>query len=672
IDGGVFKNHTAPYVEGVVLYGASGTLSVKNATFSNNTNVENSGVKATASVLYVKDCNTTVENSHFDNNKSSGGGTIFLNGQGGFSMVGGSMTNNTSPAGAPAFRVSSNFNSPERKITLKDVSFKNNVSNGGFGGAVAIYKNTNADFTNCQFIENYTTNRAGAFFVSGEDEATNTVTLDSCTFRGNYAQDGAGALEVSNRGNLGYSTYNGFGDAGNVIANSLADVVAYETCKVNLVVKNSTFTQNHTTQTGGGAIGCQTSGTVQIQKCNFIGNYTDNNYTYASGGAISIAAGNVGKSVSAGVIQDPVEGDFSIEGCLFDGNYTKGNGGGYLKDLGGAIVIQRGTKVGSGDNTKYAISKTWTKIFQCTFRNNHSNQGGALAILSDGSRTYLSNCLFYKNYVTYAIGPDIHRHRDVDNNGGGLFINNTTLYGSWSQGGWNGARINLYGGDFVFANSTIIGTSLGKDAKPDGDLTVEGLIRFDQVTDGSKIHFINSIVCNTNTKGYAFTGYSAEVNLVNDSPTSGSRGFMTTLASGYTSDIAHPLLMKLPNEMQAGSSIGGSTLQAYGTTTYLPQLKWNCDENNPTYKNSYWSWNGIPKSGYGYASMLYNMNNDLKNTAPDFYAWLVSKEVVSESTASTASWGKDQRMELRGNQSVTDKSKHITFPGAYDAGTRNN
>jgi hypothetical protein len=99
-------------------------------------------------------------------------------------------------------------------------------------------------------------------------------------------------------------------------------------------------------------------------------------------------------------------------------------------------------------------------------------------------------------------------------------------------------------------------------------------------------------------------------------------------------------------------------------------LKWNCDENNPTYKNSYWSWNGIPKSGD--ASMLYNMNNDLKNTAPDFYAWLVSKEVVSESTASTASWGKDQRMELRGNQSVADKSKHITFPGAYDAGTRNN
>ncbi|MBQ1210048.1 MAG: hypothetical protein IIX64_06240, partial [Bacteroidales bacterium] len=156
IDGGSFNNHAAPYVEGVVLYGISGTLSVKNATFSNNTNVGTSSAKATASVLYVKDCNTTVENSHFDNNKSSGGGTIFLNGEGDFSMVGGSMTNNTSPVGAPAFRVSSNFNSPEtkRKITLRDVRFEKNVSNGGFGGAVAIYKNTDADFTNCQFIEN--------------------------------------------------------------------------------------------------------------------------------------------------------------------------------------------------------------------------------------------------------------------------------------------------------------------------------------------------------------------------------------------------------------------------------------------------------------------------------------------------------------------------------------
>ena len=145
---------------------------------------------------------------------------------------------------------------------------------------------------------------------------------------------------------------------------------------------------------------------------------------------------------------------------------------------------------------------------------------------------------------------------------------------------------------------------------------------------------------------------------------------MTTLASPYTYPVEYPMTFTLPNHDNPDISIGGSTLQAYGTTTYFPQLQWI--DGNQTWDSSYWKWNGIPKAGYGYASMLYNMNNDLKNTAPDFYAWLASKGVVSESTVKTESWGKDQRMELRGNQSVADKSKHLSFPGAYDAGTRSN
>ncbi|MBQ1209958.1 MAG: hypothetical protein IIX64_05775, partial [Bacteroidales bacterium] len=85
----------------------------------------------------------------------------------------------------------------------------------------------------------------------------------------------------------------------------------------------------------------------------------------------------------------------------------------------------------------------------------------------------------------------------------------------------------------------------------------------------------------------------------------------------------------------------------YGTSEYFGNLKWNCDESNPTYENSYWSWNGTrPKTGKK-LSLLENMNNDLKNTAPEFYTWLDSVGAI----------GVDQRGKARGTDS---------YLGAYD------
>ena len=254
--------------------------------------------------------------------------------------------------------------------------------------------------------------------------------------------------------------------------------------------------------------------------------------------------------------------------------------------------------------------------------------------------------------MTYAIAPDIRRYQ-----GAGLFINNSTFYYGWALGAWNTAHINIDDGDFVFANSTLISTNRTAENTFDDDSN-EGLIRFDGINgpEAEKLHFINSIICNTRANEgskLAFTGWHSNVLLTDTYPSTSARSFITVASSGHLANFGNPDnttgadFFKMTFNGADAPSWSGSSLNEYGTSEYFGNLKWNCDESNPTYENSYWSWNGTrPKTGKK-LSLLENMNNDLKNTAPEFYTWLDSVGAI----------GVDQRGKARGTDS---------YLGAYD------
>lgn len=636
------KNHTLTDGLGGGIYAESGTLTLQACDIHHNT-LSSSSFWGTGAALYAKDADCTlsgsssaVQDMKIRDNTSSGGGAIMLNGTGDMEMTDCLVSGNTGARGGAAMRISST----DKDMTFTRVAFTGNVSSGGNSGAVAIYKNTDAHFQDCTFTDNSSSIfRGGAVYVSGEDGATNSVFFSGCTFSGNYGTTG-GAIYIGNADNAAYT------DSGkSTPATTLAATGYYDSCRTSLSVDNCTFCENYATNGSGGAIAVATSGAVSITSSRFTGNYTETSNWYNSGGAVSLRYGQAGDSVTAGVVSNPVRLVADITDCTFIDNKTAVQAS-YNYAYGGAIALMRGTILqykddAKGDDGMYADNYVLARVNRCNFIHNYASQGGAIGLYNSSSDLYVSNSLFYRNYIEYRAGSIINRRGPT-----GLHINNSTFHNAWAKGGANCAYFNLmYDGVFTLANSTVIGVPQKAEGSEDTD-NGEALVRFDGITHPEKFHFINSIVCSTNAvSGRAFTGYNSTVTLANTHPDANGRGFLSTKASPAVT--ASGFSFTLP-----ASDTGESVLTAYATSANFGALAWQCDASSPTYLNTYWYWNGILGSGMGGKSALSDMNVALDNSDPDFYAWLVSIGDVGADHAS----GRDQRGATRAS---------VTMPGAY-------
>ncbi|MBQ7517143.1 MAG: hypothetical protein IJU13_01790, partial [Bacteroidales bacterium] len=629
------------------IFAKSGTLALNGCKIHHNrTKGDSDGKYDMGAGIYLKDANCTMSDgtSIYDNKNHDGGAGLMVYGTGNLTMNSGCsiLRNETTGAGCGGLRVSSEGIT----LSLTGVTIADNVASGGYAGGVAIYRNTSPTFTNCIFSGNHSNSHAGAVYIGGEAGATNTATFTGCQFTGNYSARGGSAICVTNAGNR---ARNSSGE----VATTLAATTSYDTCESKLTVTGCTFTGNYSTSSGPGAIRCQTSGAVNITNSTFDGNYTRaSNDLYNSGGAMTLAYGQVSTAagteadpkVSAGVVKKPKKGDVTITGCTFKDNHTKASGAdSYDQDTGGAISVGIASILDSSNNV-YAENCCLVKINHCNFIHNYASQGGALSMRSTNSDMYISNSLFYRNYITRAGGSVIsHFH-------GKLHINNSTMHDSW--GDWNVAYINFHYGSMTLANTTIIGVPKKGENTVGG--TGESLIRFDgcREQDQQRIHIINSLICSTRTDRNSFsiwlanTPYTITLTQSHDADgnaTSAARGLMNTLYSGTVSGstLNHPGQASVKDNYWA-------------TTDYFGNLAWTCDTSNPTWENSYWSWNGsYPNSAGAYKSSLYNMNNDLDNSDPNFYDWLVSIGDVSDDHNS----GKDQRGHARTSW---------TWQGAYN------
>ncbi len=158
------------------IYSNTGTLSVTNTAFNNNTatgNGKKDNTYGNAGAVYSKG-NTTITGSSFNGNTAnSWGGALFQDGEDTELTIENSSFNNNTAAAAGAIVT-------DAETTVTNSNFKSNTATNGFGGA--IYNNSEKEFNadNSNFTSN-TALRGGAIF--GTKNTTTNVT--GGTFSGN-------------------------------------------------------------------------------------------------------------------------------------------------------------------------------------------------------------------------------------------------------------------------------------------------------------------------------------------------------------------------------------------------------------------------------------------------------------------------------------------------------
>ena len=348
-------------------------LTIRNVTFSNGKMSANGG----AILWYGDDGN--LENCTFINNDagSYSGGAIYAQGDN-LNISNSRFIDNKASKAAGIYVFSEN-------VTIKNSTFINN-GGGSYGGAISVKAN-NLNIINSTFTGNTVTYQGGALYL---DDGNDVNIVDS-RFINNFASTSGGAIywvKGKNR-NITNSTFtnNKATTSGGAIylQNSISGA--------ETTIYDSTFFNN--TATSGGAIYIY-SGSLDINKTEFIDNAAQSTSTSAYGGAIydtssdkvtianSNFTGNFAKTrssyVYAGVIYTTT-GEIDIANSTFNKNSIDSVSGIYIY---GSVIYWKDAN---------------GKITNSSFLNNHgkSSSSSAIYISGDSSNANVTNSIFINN-----------------------------------------------------------------------------------------------------------------------------------------------------------------------------------------------------------------------------------------------------------------------------------
>ena len=254
--------------------------------------------------------------------------------------------------------------------------------------------------------------KGGAILWSDGDNAT----VNNCTFINNNATYG-GALVFSNVDKIGINdtifTYN---DA-TIYGGSIY------TNESNINITKSMFDTNHGQM--GGAI--YTNATINIENCTFKSNYANRIGNYNCwGGSIYIG-----------------EGDNSfIRHSLFDSNHAKWYGAVFNSALNTLIYNCTFNSNYAASNGAVGSDGDDLQVVNCTFTNNNATNGDCGAIFIDGKDSIVANCSF--------IGNDAHLSGGaIQSLKSGTGIYNCTFKSNDAEGG---GAINFNGDNLIVYN----------------------------------------------------------------------------------------------------------------------------------------------------------------------------------------------------------------------------
>jgi gliding motility-associated-like protein len=299
---------------------------------------------------------------------------------------------------------------------LRDVTFQNNRTSGGVGGAMYTYgianiianinfynvkfignesgasagalymgQYSNLNFYNCLFEGNKAETEGGVFYLGS---SSSTAVFNDCDFIDNQSKTRGGAFRNPNSGRL---TINGgsfinnrstVSNAGGAISSAASGLI--------LNLNGVRFLNNRTTQSGGGAV-YSGSGTYNITKCYFEGNVAS-----SLGGAIYFEPGTTT--------------NYTVTDCDFINN-TAGTNGGAIYMVGAAasarIISSRLVNNNSGTSGGALTTQTnasFTVINSIIAGNvsaaTSSTGGGGAGYLYSGTRMDFINCTIANNSVS--------------------------------------------------------------------------------------------------------------------------------------------------------------------------------------------------------------------------------------------------------------------------------
>lgn len=94
--------------------------------------------------------------------------------------------------GGSGLQIVNIYNSSPTDMIVEDSYFIQNRMNSGYGGAIFIYGNCYATFSNCSFLNNYCYLRGGAISFSSVSQVIYDYIIDHCYFEGNYGGGNGG------------------------------------------------------------------------------------------------------------------------------------------------------------------------------------------------------------------------------------------------------------------------------------------------------------------------------------------------------------------------------------------------------------------------------------------------------------------------------------------------
>ena len=591
-----FLSNTSEVGSGAV-YVTGGDVEFDNCQFKgNNTKYGSAVVMGTVASHPVVTFDVTFKNGcNFEDNVSANGGIIYL--------AGGSKNNESTAAGT---------------FSIDGCTFKNNsISSGGGGGAIRMAQAAGKTVTikDTEFKSNSSKSHGGAI---ANYQNTN-LDINHCTFTGNSIGSGyGGAIYIGGEGDCqntlhvygnSYFESNESSSGGGAIAitnngNCEASSGVYNTCKSNVLIENSTFKGNFSI-TKGGAIDSKTSGTCTIDGCVFDGNYTTATNENGCGGGISLEYGQTGSEL---------RGTAVISNSKFIGNYTAWKE--KFDPRGGAIAIPHASYT--------SFNYIDVRIDKCAFIDNVAGQAAAIRCYDKktGNPTlYVNDCSFEGN-STYG------------NNGSCIFVYNTKEFGinncSFRNNKGCGTQTAAGLSWMSIANtpSTISNNSfVGITANKNGNQTGGPLVR---IEGGSNTyHFINNIIANTASGYYSLRGESGDriINL-------------------YSNKMSG-LDLTVSGNLAATDAFNGTDW----LSAYFGGLAWAANSTAGQEYKSGWNWNGTLATG---TPATMNTRGDVKAKIQaanaDFYTWLQSVDGLD----------KDQRGNARGNAD-TD----AIWPGSF-------
>ena len=441
---------------GAVYAGTSATLTVSGSTFQENT------ASGTGGAIHLADhaTLTSTDDSLFDRNTSVGiGGAVYVN-NANASLTDTDFTQNATTGGS-AWYGGAIYTNGASVLSVDSCDFTGNNNTHGTGGAICARGTGSLTVTDSTFTGNYASSSGGAIHVFGI-----TATITDSTFTGNYSTGGNGGAIMSGKDNndgtnltVTRSSFSGnSATGGGAIYVQSGTALTLQGTTEDEITTYTILSENTAAGGGGGAVFAEANVALTITSASF-----DENSTTGSGGAIYTKE-NVTANITNTLItncQATYGGAMIIYGSnvtitggeISGGRATGGSGTVYLRagannELGRLTVngtlFSGNTTAGNGGGAVYVNSNSTFTAENATFSGNYAAGGGAIYV-NTGATFSATDCTFSANYGTGQGGA-------IYSNSGNVDLDGCTFTGNYGSGDGS-----YYAGAF-YLNGTSVGT----------------------------------------------------------------------------------------------------------------------------------------------------------------------------------------------------------------------